>query len=276
MLGNVLLDDAHVLDLGVVLRGDHNRGDLDGPAVLVAYGHLSLAVRAQVRQLAALANVGELLGQALREIDGHRHEHVSLVRRIAKHHALVASADEVKRVGGATGLGIERLVHALRDVGALLVNHVDDAAGIAVKAVLGAVIADAAQRVASDALHVHVGLGSNLAGDDHRTRGDERLAGAPHVVDLRGLPVGRHVAISLEARLLLENRVEYRIGDLVADLVRMPLGHRFGREVVAALARNVARRGHVLLVVAHMKSLPDGPAAARPPHPAAKIFSGGA
>ena len=43
-------------------------------------------------------------------------------------------------------------------------------------------------------------------------------------------------------RILLEDRVEHDVGDLVGDLVRVTLGHRLGREL--ELARGAVVRGH--------------------------------
>ncbi|VWM24835.1 Uncharacterised protein [Collinsella intestinalis] len=230
MLAHVCLDDVHVLDLGRMLRGDDDGLDGDGLAALVAHGDLGLAVGAQVRQRAIVAHRGEALGQTAGQVMRHGHERGRLVGRVAEHHALVARADEVERVGGAAGLGIKGLVHALRDVGALLVDEVEHAAGVAVKAELGAVVPDAADDLACDVLNVDVGLGANLAGDDHGAGGDEGLAGAADVLELGGLAVGRHVALGLELGLLGQDGVEHGVGDLVRDLVGMALGDRLGGE----------------------------------------------
>ena len=239
MLEQVGLDDAHILDGVVVLSGDHDGRDLDGPIVLIADRHLGLAVGAQIREGAILAHGGQALGQALGEVDGHGHEDGGLVARIAEHHALVARAD-------ARGLVLagarERTVDALGDIGALLVDHVDDAAGLAVEAVFGAVVADAADHIAGDLLHIHVGLGADLARDEYRAGGREGLAGAAHVVHARGPARGRAVALCLESGLLGQYRVENRIRDLVADLVRVPLGDGFrGEEVIPARRLRHAR-----------------------------------
>ena len=156
----------------------------------------------------------------------HRHERGRLVGRVAEHHALVARADEVERVGGAAGLGVEGLVHALRDIGALLVDEVENTAGIAVEAELGAIVPDAADDLAGDVLDVDVGLGADLAGDNHGAGGDEGLAGAADVLELGGLAVGRHVTLGLELGLLRQDGVEDGVRDLVRDLVWVALGDR--------------------------------------------------
>ena len=109
MLGHVALDDAHVLDLGVMLGGHHNGRNRHGRTPLVAHGDLCLAIRAQIGQLARLSHVGEALGKALRKIGGHGHERVGLIGGVAKHHALVARADKVERVDGAGTLGLARV-----------------------------------------------------------------------------------------------------------------------------------------------------------------------
>ena len=117
MLDEVGLDLAHVLDLGGVLCGDDDGRDLDGLAVLIAHGDLGLAVGAQVGQGVVMANSCQALGQATRQIVRHGHEGLGLVGGIAEHHALVAGADQVDRVGGSAGLGLEGLVDALGDIG---------------------------------------------------------------------------------------------------------------------------------------------------------------
>ena len=68
---------------------------------------------------------------------------------------------------------------------------------------------------------VDVRLGGDLAGDDHEAGVDQRLAG-----DAAG-------------RVVREHGVEHAVGDLVADLVRMPLGDGLGGEQVLVGPRSV-------------------------------------
>ena len=201
-----------------MLRGDDDGLDGDGLAALVAHGDLGLAVGAQIRQRAVVAHRGEALRQAAGQIMRHRHERRRLVGRVAEHHTLVTRADEVERVGGAAGLGVEGLVHALRDVGALLVDKVKHTAGVAVEAELGAVVPDAAHDLTRDVLDVDVGLGADLAGDDDGAGGDEGLACAADVLELGRLAARRDVSLGLELGLLREDGVEDGVGDLVRDL----------------------------------------------------------
>ncbi len=56
--------DLVKLDTVGVLRGDQDLLDADGPAVLVADGHLRLAVRAEVGDVAVVADLGELPARA--------------------------------------------------------------------------------------------------------------------------------------------------------------------------------------------------------------------
>ena len=104
------------------------------------------------------------------------------------------------------------LVNAEGDVRALLVDVCDDGAGLAVKAVLRAVVADVADDVARDLRDVDIAARGDLAHDVNKAGGDGRLAG--------------HAAVGV----FFKDRVEHRIGDLVADLVGMPLGDGFGGE----------------------------------------------
>ena len=52
------------------------------------------------------------------------------------------------------------------------------------------------------------------------------------------MPVVTSVSHATRAvRILGENRVKHRVGNLVGHLVRVALGHRFGREQVSLLLR---------------------------------------
>ena len=123
----------------------------------------------------SLRTLREAARHAVREPDRHRHEVFGVVARVAEHHALVAGADLVVRVAGADLL-LVRLVDAHRDVGRLLVDRHDHAARLAVDAVRGVGVADAADRVAGEAREVDVRLGADLTGDDAETGRDEGLA----------------------------------------------------------------------------------------------------
>ena len=99
-----------------------------------------------------LADLGQALGQAVRQVDRQRHEHVGLVAGVAEHHPLVAGALLVELVVLAGGAGADLLgvVDALGDVGRLLVERDHHAAGVAVVAERLAVVADAVDRLAGD------------------------------------------------------------------------------------------------------------------------------
>ena len=186
----------------------------NGLAVLVLHRHLGLAIGAQVRHGAGLANLAEALGQAVRHPDRHRHEVRGLVAGVAEHHALVAGALLVELVlfAGGARTHLFGVVDALSDVDRLLIDGDEHAAGGAVVADVLAVVADVADRLAHDRLDVDVGLGGDFAGDDRQAGGHHRLAGHPGV------------------GILLEQGVEHRVRDLVGHLVGMTFGHRLRRK----------------------------------------------
>ena len=84
----------------------------------------------------------------------------------------------------------------------------DDAAGLAVEAVLGAVVADFTDGVADDLLDVDVRLRPHLAGNEYCAGYDERLDGASHVFDARWRPVNVLVSEFLQFELLRDDGVE--------------------------------------------------------------------
>ena len=187
-------------DVGAVLGGNDHRVDAHGLAVVVLHGDLALAVRAQVIQRAVLAHLGQALGQLVGQGDGQRHQLGRLVAGVAEHHALVARTGPRRRWCSSAMSGLWPSM-----IG-------DDTAGVAVKAVLGAVIADGADDLARRAGDVHVAAGRDLAHDVDEAGGAGRLAG--------------HAGTGV----LRQDGVEDGVGDLVADLVGMPLGDGFGRE----------------------------------------------
>ena len=126
-----------------VLRGEDHGVDADRAVVRVVLdGDLGLAVGAQVGQRAVLADLGELLGEALGHHDRQRHQHVGVVAGVAEHQALVAGALLVHRVRRSPVRRLVAGVDALGDVAGLAADRDHDAAGRAVEALLGGVVAD--------------------------------------------------------------------------------------------------------------------------------------
>ena len=167
----------------------------------------------------------------MREIDRRRHERILLVDLAlgageAEHHALVAGAFFLAAL---FLLG----VHAHGDVGRLAVQQHLDVGAVIGEAVL--VVADVLDHVARDlrdqfAVHHRLvavlveerRLAAALAGDDDLVGGGQRLAAEPRI----------HLAVVGDAELdvVFEKRVEHRVGNLVADLVRMTFGNRLAGE----------------------------------------------
>ncbi len=83
---------------------------------------------------------------------------------------------ELVLVGGVVA-GLICGIHALGDVGRLLVDRVDDRARVTVEAVERVVVADLAHRLTRDFLDVHVGVRGDLTGHDDQAGVDQRLAG---------------------------------------------------------------------------------------------------
>ena len=196
-----------------VLGRDQQLLDADRPAVDIADADLGLAVGAQIGQCLVLADLGQAPGQPVGQGDRQRHQLRGLVGGVAEHHPLVAGPGQIELVVAAgAGAGLKRLVDALGDVRRLLVDRVDDRAGLVVKAHVGVRVADPLDRRAGHLLDVHVGLGGYLARDHDQAGVHERLAGHP--------PRG----------IVAQDGVEHAVGDLVGDLVGMALRDRLRGE----------------------------------------------
>ena len=181
---------AHAL---AVLAGDDHGVHTHGLVLVVLHGDLALAVRAQIAHLAALAHLGQTLGQLVGQADGHGHQLRGLVAGITEHHALVAGAAHL--VVGAQG-----------DVGTLAVDVGDDGAGVGVKAELCTGVANICHHLTDHLLEVHIAAGGDLAHDVHQTGGSTGLAG--------------HTGVGVVGQDLVQDRIR----DLVADLVGMSFG----------------------------------------------------
>ena len=195
------------VDVLGVLRAHDDGVQADGRGALVADGDLGLAVGAQVGQLPGLAHLGELLGQAVGEVDRQRHELGGVGAGEAEHEALVASTLAVQRVAGPLDPLLEGVVDALGDVRGLPADRDLDSAGLAVEALLGVVVADLEHDVADDVHHLGVALGGDLAGHVDLSGGEQGL--------------DRHAGLGVLAQEVVEDGV----ADLVGHLVGVSLGH---------------------------------------------------
>ena len=184
----------HIIYLRRMLRRDDHGCHLNGLIILIAHRYLSLSVGTQVGNLPVLSHDSETLGHTLRQIGRHGHEHVRLVSGIAKHHALVARANAIEFVFIRTSIGS---VHTLSYVGTLLMNHVDDTAGLAVKPIFGAVVSNTSHDIPHDLLDINVGLRPYLPSHDDGPRCQKRLACAANISHRRRNACWRHVSFGL-------------------------------------------------------------------------------
>ena len=99
------------------------------------------------------------------------------------------------------------MVYTLRNVGRLLVQRGQHRAGVAVKAVLASRVADFAHRVAHQLLVIDTCRRGNLTHQNHQTG------------------CGGSFASDTALRILSKQCIQNRVRNLVADFIRMSLGH---------------------------------------------------
>ena len=105
---------SRVTSLGV-LGGEHHGVDADGTVLVVVLdGDLGLAVGTQVGERAVLADLGQPLGEPVRDRDRQRHQLGGVVGGVAEHQALVAGALLVELVLGGADAGLVAVVDTLR------------------------------------------------------------------------------------------------------------------------------------------------------------------
>ncbi len=147
----------------------------------------------------------------MRVVNGGRHHRLGFGSGIAEHQALIA---------GTLFFGFFLLlfvaVDALGDIRRLLADQIEHAAGGAVEADGGAVVADVGDHLAGQRFQVDPGAGGDLAGDDRHAGLHQGFAG------------------HARARILGQDGIQHGVGNLVGDLVRMPFGDRFGGKQITA------------------------------------------
>ena len=188
-----------------MLGRDHDRGGAHRLAVDVAQRDLALGVGAEMRRLAGMTGARHVPQDVVGELDRRRHQRRGLGAGEPEHDALIA---------GALVL-VARRIHALGDVRRLRVQEHLDLGRRPMEA--GLLVADLAHRVARDLLDPFGGDGrraADLARDHDPIGGRQRLGGDP------GARVRRQVG------------VDDAVGDAIADLVGMTLGHRLAGEQV--------------------------------------------
>ena len=146
----------------VVLGGDNHGVHAHRAAIAVFDGDLGFAVRPEKINFFGFANFGEALREAVGQLDGHGHQLIRFVASEAEHQALIA---------GAAG------VHAHGDIGRLTLHRAQHRAGLAIVAVLRAVVAHAANGVSHQFVIIHVRGGGNFSGDHGQAGGHQRFAG---------------------------------------------------------------------------------------------------
>ena len=215
-----VLDDVGA-DLGLRRRrvsagSRRRRFDAHGLAIVVLDRDLALAVGPQVGQMPSLRTCGQAAAQLVGQHDGQGHQFGRLVAGKADHHALVAGAGGLDLVlAHLATLGLQRLVDAQGDVGALLLDARPSRRRSRRQSHtwLGCSRCPGSSSRTS-VVDIDVGFGGDLAGHQNQAGGDDALAG--------------HAGVGV----LGKDGVQHGVRDLVADLVRMPLGDRFRGEKV--------------------------------------------
>ena len=138
-----------------------------------------------------------------------RHKLGRFIAGKAEDEALVAGTG-IEFIGHFAVFGFKTLIDAQSDIRRLAVDGIDHAAGIAVEAVFGAVIADLAHGIAHNLLNIDVSRRGDLTGHHDKAGGSKRFAGN-----------ARH-------GVALKQRVQNGVADRVADFIGMSFGHRFG------------------------------------------------
>ena len=176
-----------------MLGRQNHRVNTDNFTVVVLEGDLALRIRAQPRQGAVFTHFSLTLHQTVCVGDWRWHQHVGFVGCIAEHQALVARA-LFQRIG---------TVNALVDVWRLFANRAQYRAGVGIKAHIRMHITDLTHRVTGDLFDINPCAGGDLTANQNHASFD----------------IG--FARDARFRILRQDRIQHRIGDLVSNFIRM-------------------------------------------------------
>ena len=191
-----------------MLRGNNNRINAYGFAIVIFNGYLGFSVRAQVRQNAGFAHFCKAAGKFMCQRNRQRHIFRCFVSGITEHHALVTGAYFV--FIGLAFFCFQRFINAKRNIRRLFVNGNQNAAGIAVKAIFSAVITDIDNGFARDFRNINIAARRNFADN----------------MNLPGCNYG--FAGNTAMRVLCQNSIKHSIRNLIGNFIRMPFRNRFG------------------------------------------------
>ena len=192
-------------DRRIMLCGKNNCFQTRWLSILaVLHCYLRLSVRAQVCQCTVFSYIGKLLGELMCQSNRIWHIFLSLIDRISEHHALISCSDRLDLfIGHLVLFCLQRLVNTHSDIGGLLVDCYQNAAGISVKSKFSSRVANLSYRVAHDLLYIDISVCCNLAHD--------------HYKPCRRTGLTCHTA----HRILLHQCVQNRVGNGIADFIRM-------------------------------------------------------
>jgi hypothetical protein len=208
-----------------MLGRNHQRGGPHRHAAFILQCHLALGVGLEEIRGAGMTIGGHALEDLVRIIERRRHQVRSLVGRIAEHDPLIARAFVL----------VAALVDALRDMRGLSVQVAGEFGGLPVEAFL--FIADVPHRLADNRLDLPLGLRGEMA------TGILDTGAADLAREHDALGRGKGFAGDARFRILGQEQIYDGVGNLIADLVGMTFGHRFGREKIVAAHHKLSSLG---------------------------------
>ena len=145
------------------------------------------------------------------QCDRVRHVLLGLIGCETEHHTLVTCANGIQRViVHGVFLFLQCSIYAKSDILGLLVQSYDHAAGIAVKTIFRAVITNLTHGFAHDLLNIYIGIGGDLTHNHNQAGGSAGLA------------------CNTAHRVFFHQRIQNRVRNCIAHLVRMSLSNGLG------------------------------------------------
>ncbi len=206
---------------GLVLCTDNHGINPHGLIINVFYRHLRFTIGPQVSQRTFFTDSRQTARQGMRHLNGQRHEICRFVTSKTKHNALITGPDTVDFIIGKTAAThFMRLIDPPGDITGLLINAQQHRTGAPIESTRGfSNIANFFDRLADDGSDIDITTGGNFTAYQNQ-------AGCYRCFS-------RHTGFWV----FRQECIQDGIGDLIANLVRMPLGYGFR-------SKQVTGRGH--------------------------------
>ncbi|MMZ58349.1 hypothetical protein D1872_203260 [compost metagenome] len=205
-----------------MLRRNYNSINTNRFTIFILYRYLGFTVRTKVIQCSILTHFRQASCNTVRHSDRQRHQLRCLVRSKTKHQSLISSPNVFRFfIYFSRITAFQGSINPLSDVRRLFIQRSQYSASIIVETVFRTCIANFLNRITYNGWNIHVfRFGADFTNDENETSSYRYFTCYPCI------------------RVISQKGIQYSIGYLITDFIRMAFCYRLGREQMTAFYRH--------------------------------------